>query len=251
MHTLHRILLIFFLGLIGGCATMSADECSTADWRLIGEADGAAGQTTAKADRRASDCLKHDVVMDRATYDTGRHQGLASYCVAGTAYQLGERGQSYNGVCADHDEAAFLAAYRKGRELHAFTSAAAAAADQLASAKSRHEQLDARLEKYWGGYRDEDLSTEEHNTLVLELWSERKYLTEEAIPYWQDARVVLNTALDDYRSKVAMQDPSVGSDLRPPAFPGPDAWEGPTREDARAMLAEVFGTLARASGDSN
>lgn len=254
MRTLKRALSsigIIGIGLLGGCATMSADQCSTADWLLIGEADGAAGQTLAKAERRASDCLRHDVVMDRRTYDAGRHAGLASYCTPGTAYQLGESGRQYNGVCQDHDESAFLTAYRKGQELHAFTSAADHAADQLASAEARHEKLDDRLDKYWGGYRDEDLSTEEHNTLVLELWSERKYLAETAIPYWQDARSVLSEALDDYRGKVALQDPSVGSDLRPPAFTGPAAWEGPTREDARAMLAEVFGTLARASGSSN
>jgi len=32
--------LLFFALLTGGCATMSAEDCSTADWRLIGLADG-------------------------------------------------------------------------------------------------------------------------------------------------------------------------------------------------------------------
>ena len=251
MRTLYQGLFLVLSGLLGGCATMTADECSVADWRMIGEADGAAGQTLARADRRASDCLKHDIVMDRGSYEAGRDDGLVAYCVAGTGYQLGERGQSYNGVCRDHDEETFLAAYRKGRELHAFTTAAATAGNELASAEARHKELDTRLEKYWGGYRDEGLSTEEHNEMVLKLWSERRYLTEEAIPYWQDANAVLTGALSDYRNKVAVQDPAVGTELRPPAFPGPEAWEGPTREDARAMLQEVFGTLARAGGGSN
>ncbi len=251
MRTFRIGFCLIFFGLAGGCATMSADECSLADWYAVGEADGAAGQMPARADRRASDCLRHDIVMDRARYDAGRNDGLAGYCVAGTGYQLGERGQSYNGVCVDHDEAAFLDAYQKGRELHAFTSAVSAAGSQLTTAEARHRELDGQLEKYWGGYRDEGLSTEEHNERVLRLWSERKYLAEEAIPYWQDAKAALTVALNDYRGRVAAQDPSVGSQLRPPEFPGPKPWEGPTREDARAMLQEVFGTLARASGGSN
>ena len=112
-------------------------------------------------------------------------------------------------------------------------------------------ELDAELDKYWQGHRDEGLTMEEHNTMVLELWSEKKYLETEAIPYWQHADATLNKALSDYRDKVVANDPSVGSRLRPPSFSGPEPWEGPTEADARAMLQEVFSTLARASGGSD
>jgi len=237
--------------LIGGCATMSAEDCSSADWQTIGLADGTAGQTLAKADRRANDCAKHGVAMDRSAYDSGRDQGLGHYCVEGNAYQLGERGQSYNGVCANHNEVDFLAAYEKGRELHAFTSAASSASSQLATAESRHKELDTELDKYWNGYRDEGLSMDEHNTMVLELWSEMKYLEKEAIPYWRQADATLSAALSDYRDKVVANDPSIGTRLRPPSFSGPEPWEGPTEADARAMLQEVFSTMARATGGSD
>ena len=252
MHTFKTTLALLCTGLLtGGCATMSAEDCTGADWQTIGLADGTAGQTLAKAERRANDCAKHGVVMDRTAYDTGRDQGLSQYCVAGNAYQLGERGHSYNGVCSNHNEADFLAAYEKGRELHAFTTAAGSASSQLASAESRFKELDARLDKYWGGYRDEGLTMEEHNTMVLELWSERKYLETEAIPYWRHADATLRSALSDYRDKVVANDPSVGTRLRPPAFSGPEPWEGPTEADARAMLQEVFSTVARATNSSN
>ncbi len=241
------LLFLCFSLLTGGCATMSADECVGADWQTIGLADGTAGQTIAKADRRANDCARHGVVMNRAAYDTGRQEGLGRYCVAGKGYQLGERGQSYNGVCRNHNEADFLAAYQKGREMHAFTSAASTASSQLASAENRHNELDTALDKYWTGYRDEGLTMDEHNTMVLELWSERNYLEKVAIPYWRNADVTLSRALSDYRDKVVANDPSVGSQLRPPSFSGPEPWEGPTEADARAMLQEVFGTLARAT----
>ena len=234
MPTFKALVTLIFLSLLtAGCATMSAEDCSGADWQTIGLADGSQGQTLAKAERRANDCAKHGVVMDRNAYDGGRDQGLSQYCVEGTAYQLGERGKSYNGVCVNHDESAFLAAYEKGRELHAFTSAAGNASSQLASAESRHSKLDAELDKYWNGYRDENLTMEEHNSMVLELWSEKKYLEEEAIPYWRHADATLSQALSDYRDKVLANDPSVGSRLRPPAFSGPEPWEGPTEADAR------------------
>ncbi len=249
MNTFRTLLALTCVCLLSaGCATMSAEDCSGADWQTLGFADGSAGQTLAKAERRGNDCAKHGVVMDRNAYDRGRDQGLSQYCVEGTAYELGERGRSYNGVCANHNEADFLAAYEKGRELHAFTSAASSASSQLAAAESRQGELEATLDKYWNGYRDEGLSMEEHNTMVLELWSEKKYLEKTAIPYWRHADATLSRALSDYRDKVVANDPSVGSRLRPPAFSGPEPWEGPTEADARAMLQEVFSTLARATG---
>ena len=162
MHTMNPLPALLFASLFAaGCATMSAEDCSGADWQTIGLTDGAQGQTLAKADRRANDCAKHGVVMDRNAYDAGRDQGLSQYCVEGNGYQLGERGESYNGVCVNHDEAGFLAAYEKGRELYAFTTAASNASSQLAAAEARHNELDAELDKYWSGYRDEDLTMEE------------------------------------------------------------------------------------------
>ena len=252
MRTCKSFLALLCISLLGaGCATMSAEDCSGADWQALGRADGAAGQTLARAERRANACAKHGVAMDRNAYDAGRDQGLVRYCVAGTAYQLGEHGKRYNGVCKNHNEADFLTAYEKGRELHAFTTAASNASSQLATAQSRHAELDAELDKYWNGYRDEELTMEEHNAMVLELWSERKYLATEAIPYWRHADATLSQALSDYRDKVVTSDPSVGSRLRPPAFSGPQPWEGPTEAEAREMLQEVFSTLARASGGAD
>ncbi len=233
--------------LLSGCATMTAEDCTTADWQALGFHDGAKGATLTMADRRANDCAKHGFEMDYAAYSNGRNEGLTEYCTPATAYGLGESGKKYNGVCAQHGEPAFLAAYDRGRELHAFTTALGGATEKLASARSRHDELDARLEKYWNGYRDEGLTMEEHNTMVLELWAERKYLATEAIPYWSIAEKTLKRELDDYRSKVAANHPSVGTNLRPIAFPGPDAWAGPTEADAREMLQEVFRKAGAAS----
>jgi len=186
------------------------------------------------------------VAMDRNAYEAGREEGLTRYCTEATGYELGESGRAYNGVCADHSEAAFLAAYDRGREYRSFTVAVASATDSLDAARKRHAELDAKLDKYWTGYRDEGLTMEEHNNMVLDLWAERKYLAQTAIPYWTTAQKTLEQEMDDYRLKVASNDPSLGS-LQPSAFSGPKPYTGPTKEDARAMLQEVFSTIGQAS----
>ena len=52
---------------------------------------------------------------------------------------------------------------------------------------------------------------EEHNKMALGLWAERRYLENEAIPYWVYAHTYLREQLDEYRAKVAAQAPSLGS----------------------------------------
>ncbi len=236
--------MVFVLVALGlqGCATMSVDECASADWRALGFEDGSKGETLDMAERRAGACAKHGYAMDRASYNSGRQTGLGLYCTQGTGYSLGASGRSYNGVCADHDEGAFLDAYNRGLELYSFTSAVAAAESELNSAQSKHAELDGQLEKYSSGYRDEGLTMEEHNNMVLGLWAERKYLASEAIPYWAFAHRDLQAQLNEYQAKVAAGDASVGS-LQPRRFPGPEPYEGPTRDDAREMLREVFSGL--------
>ncbi|NNF15171.1 MAG: DUF2799 domain-containing protein [Gammaproteobacteria bacterium] len=239
-----RITLLIMAAIgLQGCATMSADECSTADWRALGYQDGSGGETLVKANKRNEACAKHGYVMNRVAYDKGRHNGLGFYCTPHTGYALGERGEAYNGVCEYHNEETFLDAHNRGLELFSFNSAVSNAGSHLASVKNRHNELDTKLNKYWTGYRDEDMTTEEHNTMVLELWAERKYLRDEAIPYWNYAHRFLEEQLQEYKARVSVGDPSIGS-LQPRRFEGPERYTGPTEADARAMLREVFSTVS-------
>ena len=238
----HRVLVVLPMIALAGCATMSADQCATADWRALGFEDGSRGETLVKAARREDACADHGYAMNRAVYDNGRHAGLALYCTSQVAYGLGESGRSYTGVCVAHDEVGFLAAYKRGLELYAFTSAVSSAGSALRSAQNRFDELDGVLDQYSNGHRDEGLTTEEHNNLVLGIWAERHYLEKEALPYWTYAHRYLEEQLDDYKIKVAAASPSIGS-LQPRDFPGPEPHDGPTSADARAMLQEVLGAL--------
>ncbi len=238
----HRVLVVLPMIALAGCATMSADQCATADWRALGFGDGSRGETLVKAARREDACADHGYAMNRAVYDNGRHAGLALYCTSQVAYGLGESGRSYTGVCVAHDEVGFLVAYKRGLELYAFTSAVSSAGSALRSAQNRFDELDGALDQYSNGHRDEGLTTEEHNNLVLRIWAERHYLEKEALPYWTYAHRYLKEQLDDYKIKVAAANPSIGS-LQPRDFSGPEPHDGPTSADARAMLQEVLGAL--------
>ena len=238
----HRALIVLPMIALSGCATMSADQCATADWRTLGFEDGTRGETLVKAERRGNACVDHGYIMDRAAYESGRDAGLGLYCTSEVAYSLGESGRSYTGVCVAHDEEVFIAAYQHGLELYAFTSAVSSAGSKLKTAQNRYGELDSELDTYSSGHRDEGLTMEEHNNLVLQLWSEREYLEQEAIPYWTYAHRYLQEQLDDYQTKVAAADSSIGS-LQPREFPGPEPHDGPTSADARAMLQEVLGAL--------
>ena len=75
----HRILAVLPIIALTGCATMSADQCATADWHALGFEDGSKGETLVKAERRGNACADHGYAMNRAVEDKGRHGGLGRY----------------------------------------------------------------------------------------------------------------------------------------------------------------------------
>lgn len=237
--------IVIFLSIaLHGCATMSVDECASADWRAFGYEDGTNGETMGKGDKRSSACAKHGYAMNRDAYINGRNEGLSNYCTEDSGYTVGASGLPYNGVCINHNETRFLEAHSRGHQAFGFSAAAATTAGELRSAKSKHAKLDSQLQKYDGGYRDEGLSMEEHNNKVLNIWAERKYLKTIAIPHWTSENGRAKHALENYRAMVAIGNPRVNS-LKPIVPVKPRPYTGPTKNDAREMVAEVFSRLGK------
>lgn len=113
------VLLLSSVALIlSGCATMNKSECLTANWKNIGYGDGAQGHTAARISEHTSACAEHGISPDLNAYNTGRTQGLAQYCIPSKGYQKGLYGSSYNGVCTNHNEKAFLDAFDYGLSIH-------------------------------------------------------------------------------------------------------------------------------------
>lgn len=85
---------------MGGCATMSGDECMATDWSAVGYVDGASGFTTERFSRHRKACAKHGVTADFGAYQSGRDQGLVEYCQPGRGFDVGSNGGRYYGVCS-------------------------------------------------------------------------------------------------------------------------------------------------------
>lgn len=130
------IFLVSATFVLGGCATMSGDECLTSDWHAIGYEDGSQGWTADRLGQRRKACAKHGVTPDFQAYQNGRSEGLKEFCQPQRGFNLGVGGGRYSGVCPSHLEPGFLDAYRTGAQLYTLRSNVNSANYQI-SAKQR------------------------------------------------------------------------------------------------------------------
>jgi hypothetical protein len=106
--------------ILGGCASMTPEQCRLADWRQIGYADGAQGLSGSRIDEHAKACAEVGVRPNLDEYLRGRSQGLFSYCQPENGFTVGRRGDRENaGDCPASMRFAFLDQYRRGQEIHA------------------------------------------------------------------------------------------------------------------------------------
>lgn len=104
---------------LGGCATgMGKEECLAADWQTIGYEDGLHGFPPDRIGVHRVACAKHQVAPNLAAYTEGRERGLREYCQAKNGFRVGLAGGGYANVCSGRDEAAFVDAYRSGRQIY-------------------------------------------------------------------------------------------------------------------------------------
>ncbi len=75
-----------------GCASLSKDECVTADWYSIGYEDGLHGKQADQIANHRKSCAKHGVTADLALYNEGRDAGLERFCEPRNGYRLGRAG---------------------------------------------------------------------------------------------------------------------------------------------------------------
>lgn len=191
---------------VSGCASMSKEECLTADWQAIGYEDGAAGRpVSAVSERRAVCAKKANVTVDMAAYTAGRREGLTLYCEPSNGYAVGSHGGAYYGVCAGPDERDFLAAYETGRQLYVLQSEVASINAQIHKAHNdlravEHTIADTEIAIISPGY-----TPKERIQLLADLrqLSEDKGSIETAIIALNRDQVRAADALADYRDELA------------------------------------------------
>jgi len=159
---------LVFAGL-GGCASMSGDECMTSDWAAIGYEDGARGYTSDHLSKHRKACAKHGVTPDFAAYQNGREQGLVEYCQPGRGFEIGSHGGSYHGVCDANLEGDFLDAYNSGRQLYILQTNVNRATAGINSRQDELERIDAEMLENEAELIDRETTTERRIILLAEL----------------------------------------------------------------------------------
>ena len=153
------------LVVIAGCASMSEEECITADWRTIGVEDGAKGRGSSAIGNHREACAKYGVTPDLEAYETGRKQGLVQFCRPSRGYEHGRRGRTYAGVCPSDVEPAFLAAYNDGRAYYELELAVQEAETEIDTLESQLKRTKKELDKGQSRLSNSELTSEERSRI--------------------------------------------------------------------------------------
>src|SRR3546814_17035484 len=81
---------------LASCNTMSKEECRVADWKVVGDTDGAAGYDPQRrfADHVKS-CAKSGAAPDQTGWYEGYRSGITRYCPPLSGASNGGAGRGY------------------------------------------------------------------------------------------------------------------------------------------------------------
>ncbi len=155
--------------MLGGCASMSQDQCTAADWRTVGYTDGVRGAPPDRIAAHQEACAKHGVTPDLTRWLQGRESGLQQYCQPGNGFRVGLAGNGYANVCSAALEPAFLGAYQQGREIYSARSAYRSAASELSNARAVLNRIDTSIQTASTELIKQDLSADRRAALAADL----------------------------------------------------------------------------------
>ena len=199
------LILVAATAVLGGCATMSGDECVTGDWTAIGYEDGSRGYTSDRLGKYRKSCAKHGVTPDFSAYQSGRQQGLVEYCQPSRGFNVGANGGRYNGVCNVDLEREFLEAYRTGHHLYSLRSEVNHATASLNAKERELEDIDDLVAEKQVALIADDTSKEDRLAILLELkdLSEETGVLEAEIRELHEIRARTAMELEQYQLVVA------------------------------------------------
>ncbi|MFD1747025.1 DUF2799 domain-containing protein [Rhizobium helianthi] len=107
------------LGSLPSCYSLSKEECIAANWRVIGDTDGAAGRDPqSRFAEHVKSCERVKIVPDQTTWYQGFQEGVKRYCTPLSGAQHGEAGDTYNNVCPPQAATGFLQGYALGKRVY-------------------------------------------------------------------------------------------------------------------------------------
>ena len=211
-YVMSRFTKVLMLGLgivaLGGCASMSGDECAVNDWTAVGYEDGSRGYTSERFGNYRKACAKHGITPDFQAYQGGRTDGLVEFCQPSRGYNLGVNGSRYNGVCAVNLEPDFLDAYRAGQELYTLRSNVNSANSQIYSKQQEIENIERSVISKTALLIAAETTTEGLVLLLADLkrMSERSVALETEIDLLIADRARFEQDLQHYEQTVAAYD---------------------------------------------
>lgn len=113
-----RTIVFAALLLLGGCASVSPEECQTVEWYEQGMRDGQHGYPLARSDSHREACAKVGVGLDLLRYQAGHRMGIREYCTPEVGLQEGRLGRGYQNSCPPALEYDFLEAYLAGYRVY-------------------------------------------------------------------------------------------------------------------------------------
>ena len=145
-RTVFTAVLLPLLLALASCASMSKEECVSADWRVVGETDGAAGhdpQSRFAAHTKA--CQKIGIVPDQTRWFEGYQQGLVRYCTPLNGLSSGQAGRTYYNVCPQASADGFLRGYRLGRAEYTKRQTVQSLNSQIRGVEGQSNEVDKLL----------------------------------------------------------------------------------------------------------
>lgn len=118
---LRLLLSLAVLVLAAGCASMTEDECRSANWHALGNTDAHTGEIPDYGAERAKSCNEKGVPANMAEWRRGWEQGRRELCTPSNAAAWARRDRDYPmGLCPPELEPAFLSVYQPARERYRF-----------------------------------------------------------------------------------------------------------------------------------
>lgn len=119
-HPSTRFLILIAASLLflPGCASMSPEQCLSADWAEQGYADGRNGYVPTRIAEHRQACAEVGVMPDARRYRRGWDAGVLEYCTPANGVTTGRAGQAYRNVCPPQLEGPFVYWHQLGMDAH-------------------------------------------------------------------------------------------------------------------------------------